>query len=127
MFFGTAGVINHNNKIPDPQHPLLMKGFNQTHMCLIIFLFLLFARFLIIAYEMAKSKMATNDADDNDVLDKDVEENIDFYWRSLEGTDQKNLYTDEVYKRNKFGIKGLTDEALEILRTTDRRVKVKPE
>ena len=125
MFFGVAAEIDHNNKIPDPQHPLFMKGFNQTHMCLIAFLILLTSRFLVLAYEYAKSKVATNDEDDNDVLDKDVEENIDFYWRSLEGTDQKNMYTDEVYKRNKFGIKGLSDAALEILRVTDRRVRVK--
>jgi len=94
-------------------------------MCLIIFLCLLFGRTLAVLYEYLKSKVATNDADDNDVLDKDVEENIDFYWRSLEGSDQKNMYADEVYKRNKFGIKGLSDAALEILRTTDRRIRPK--
>lgn len=125
MFFGVAASIDHNNKIPDPQHPLFMAGFNQTHMCLIIFLSLLFGRTLSVLYEYLKSKVATNDADDNDVLDKDVEENIDFYWRSLEGSDQKNMYADEVYKRNKFGIKGLSDAALEILRTTDRRIRPK--
>jgi len=28
MFFGVAASIDHNNKIPDPQHPLFMAGFN---------------------------------------------------------------------------------------------------
>lgn len=35
------------------------------------------------------------------------------------------MYADEVYKRNKFGIKGLSNSALEILRTTDRRNRPK--
>lgn len=69
MFFGRASVIEHNNQIPDPEHPLFMSGFNQTTMCLIIFIFLLSTRFLIIMIEVIKKRIKGGDDDDNDVLD----------------------------------------------------------
>jgi hypothetical protein len=90
-----------------------------------IFLFFVFARIIVIVYHFILEKVYNKDDDDGDFLDKDVEEEIDLYWRSLEGSDQKNMYTDEVYKRNKFGIKGMSDYALEKLRATDRRAKNK--
>jgi len=125
MFFGKASIIEHNNVIPDPEHPLFMKGFNQTTMCLLIFVFLLTTRFVLILIDFIKRKLSGGDDDEEDILDVDVEENIDIFWKSLEGTDQKNMYADEVYKRNKFGVKGLSNNALEILRTTDRRNRPK--
>lgn len=90
-----------------------------------IFLFFVFARIIVIVYHFILEKVYNKDDDDGDFLDKDVEEEIDLYWRSLEGSDQKNMYTDEIYKRNKFGIKGMSDYGLEKLRSTDRRAKNK--
>lgn len=104
-------------------HPLFMSGFNQTHMIFMVLIFYTFAKLFINIYRSVKSKVIQKDDDDGDFLDKDVEEDIDIYWRSLEGTDQKNMYADEIYKRSKFGIKGLSDESLENLRATDRRKK----
>ena len=90
MFFGLTSIIDHANRIPDPNHPLMMGGFNQTHMILMVFLFLVFLRFFQIAWRYFNEKVLKRDMDENDFLDMDVEESIDLYWRSLEGTDQKN-------------------------------------
>ena len=69
MFFGKASVIEHNNQITDPEHPLFMKGFNQTTMCLIIFIFLLSTRVLLIMIEVIKKRIKGEDDDDADILD----------------------------------------------------------
>ena len=52
-----------------------------------------------------------------------MEEEIGFYWDSLTGDDQKIWYASEVYSKHMYGIKSVDDDALEKLRTRDRRDK----
>ena len=58
---------------------------------------------------------------DEEAESADVEENIGAFWASLTGDDQKIWYANEAYGRSQYGISSVNDEALERLRTTDRR------
>lgn len=64
-----------------------MTGFNQTHMIFIVLLVFSFTRFFVVLYETIRKRVTQKDDDDGDFLDKDVAEDIDLYWKSLEGTD----------------------------------------
>lgn len=46
-----------------------------------------------------------------------IDEDLGLFWKNLNGIDQKIWYANEVYLRNKLGIKTLDDQALENLRT----------
>ena len=50
--------------------------------------------------------------------DMEVNENIGNYYEALSAFDRKAMVAEEFYNRKKLGIKTLTDEALESLRTT---------
>ena len=45
-------------------------------------------------------------------FDKDVDENLGSYWKTIVGKEQKEWYADEIYKRAVLGIKTLDDRAL---------------
>lgn len=58
---------------------------------------------------------------DQDVMGQDVREPIGSYWESLTGDDQKIWYASEIYSKFRFQISSVEDDALENLRTKDRR------
>lgn len=53
--------------------------------------------------------------------DFNLNEDLGTYWESLSGSNQKVMYATEVYYRNMFQIKTISDEALENLRKTKNR------
>ena len=56
-----------------------------------------------------------------DVIVAEQAEEIGYYWDPLTGDDQKTWYAAEMYNRYMYGIRSVDDDALEELRSRDRR------
>lgn len=60
---------------------------------------------------------------DNWTYLEDVNEQLGCYWEAISGIDQKRWFTRETHQRKNLGIKFLTDENYELLRTSKRGKK----
>ena len=59
--------------------------------------------------------------DHDNLIDDNVKQRIGLFWDSMEGDEQKIWYASEIYSLFRFGINTVEEEALEQLRTRDRR------
>lgn len=63
-----------------------------------------------------------DDSDDEaDLITENIKKPQNDFWQSLNGEDQKIWYASEVYSNFRFGIDSVSPDALEQLRTVDRR------
>lgn len=126
IFFGEKSYKMHNNKVEDPNHHLIDHGhgLNQTHMVLIL-IFCMFVKKIIIdtilkCIRYILKYCCQKQISDN-VLGDDVKEQIGSYWDSLTGDDQKIWYASEIYSKFMYDIRSVNDDAMQNLRTRDRR------
>ena len=99
-------------------------GLNQTHWVLILVFMLFVKKFIIDTVGNCIRWIATACCEvkwERDILGEDVKEPIGCYWQSLTGVDQKIWYASEIYSKFRFGISSVEEDALEQLRTKDRR------
>lgn len=126
IFFGEKQEKIHNNKVSDPKHHLIDHGhnLNQTHMLLILIFIFFVKKFIVDTIGNCIKNIAKYCCQvqwEHDIQGEDVEEQIGSYWDSLTGDDQKIWYASEIYSKYRFGITSVNDDALELLRTKDRR------
>ena len=63
------------------------------------------------------------DFDENWVYKRDINEDLGCYWNCIKGLDQKRWFARETHHRYHLGIKVLTDDNYECLRTAQRGPK----
>lgn len=124
IFFNEKATRTNSNDVADPVHHLIdhHHGLNQTHWLMII-VFMLFIKKIIIDSIASCVMWITSYCCQTDwgYEVADVRENIGSFWESLTGDDQKIWYASEIYSKFRFGISTVEDDALEKLRTMDRR------
>ena len=78
---------------------------------------------LIPLYLLIKVTYRVNATTSNHKWEEDfnLDEPLDTYFESISGSDQKVMFATESYYRKKFGIKTISDDALEKLRTTKNK------
>lgn len=92
---------------------------NLTQLILIVIVFLLMDNFLY-KYRHMLFKLVALLSDGSSKLKSDVDEGLSNYWHALSGIEQKLWYANECYNRFNTGVKALSDESLEKLRTSQR-------
>ena len=108
FFNDTYQHVDHANKPQNPGHGAFAswKNLNHTHLMffgLIVYIILLLFGTLVGKYCPCFKGPS---------FDKDVDENLGSYWKTIVGKEQKEWYADEIYKRAVLGIKTLDDRAL---------------
>lgn len=59
--------------------------------------------------------------DKDTMIDDNVKQKIGLFWDSMEGSEQKIWYASEIYSYFRFGISSVDEQALDQLRSRDRR------
>lgn len=120
IFFNEAyGHVDHANKAHDPGHEAFAKWANLNHTHLMFFALIIYILLLIFGSLFGKLCPCFKGPS----LDKDVDENLASYWKTIVGKEQKEWYADEIYKRAVLGIKTLDNRALKHLGTAKRDKK----
>lgn len=125
LFFGATQYRIWNNTVVNPLHPLVDgHGLNQTHWILIMLVLygvkVVFIDGIRKCVQYICSCCCQRDWSQS-VLETNIREELGGFWYSLTGDDQKKWYTDEVYTKHMYGIETVDKDALNQMRTADRR------